>query len=246
MMELLDVKGLRDLWSRVFRIATGCRALDRLLGGGFPSSHVTIVYGERSSGKTQLCHQLIAHHLTMNPQLFAVYVDVDLSFSPQRVASIVSRYGVTDPKNILSRILYYKPTTFEEQVHVVDLLDETYDKVPHSLIIVDSISTLARGEYGVAVVEMNRALSSYIRKLQDYAFKRNVVIVATDNVRLIKHQNRELLVPVSSQAIEISTTHLRLIRGPGAKRICRVEASPLISEGEALFLIGGQGLVDCL
>ncbi|MEM0217724.1 MAG: ATPase domain-containing protein [Candidatus Nezhaarchaeales archaeon] len=246
MKVLLDVNDLRDLWSRVFRIATGCRALDRLLGGGFPSSHVTIVYGERSSGKTQLCHQLIAHHLTMNPQLFAVYVDVDLSFSPQRVASIVSRYGVMDPKNVLSRILYYKPTTFEEQVHVVDLLDEAYGKVPYSLIIVDSISTLARGEYGMAVVEMSRALSSYIRKLQDYAFKRNVVIVATDNVRLMKLQNKELLVPVSSQAIEISTTHLRLIRGPGTKRICRVEASPLLPEGEALFLVEEQGLVDCL
>ncbi|MEM0083443.1 MAG: ATPase domain-containing protein [Candidatus Nezhaarchaeales archaeon] len=244
MKELLDVNDLRDLWSRVFRIATGCRALDRLLGGGFPSSHVTIVYGERSSGKTQLCHQLITHHLVMSPQFFAVYVDVDLSFSPQRVSSIASRYGVVDPKEVLSRILYYKPTTFEEQVHVLDLLDKAHGKVPYSLIVVDSISTLARGEYGMAVVEMHRALSSYIRKLQNYALQKNVAIVATDNVRLVKLQDRELLVPVSSQAIEISTTRLRLIRGPGNKRICRVEASPLLPEGEALFLIEEQGLVD--
>lgn len=245
MWSLLDIKSLKDLWSKVFYISTGCRALDELLGGGFPSSHVTMVYGERSSGKTQLCHQLVAHHLTLNPQLFAVYIDVDFSFSPQRIASIASRFGVTNPKDVLSRILYYKPTTFEEQVRVVDLLDKVYDKVPYSLIIVDSVSSLARGEYGVAVVEMHRALSSYIRSLQNYAMERNVAIVVTDNIRLMKLQDRELIVPVSSQAIEISITRLRLIRGPGNKRICRVEASPFLPEGEALFLIDEEGLIDC-
>ena len=242
--ELLDVEGLRGLWSRVFSIPTGCKALDRLLGGGLLSSHVTLVYGERSSGKTQLCHQVVAHHLAKNARALAVYVDVDLTFSPERVASIVRRYGVSDPREVLSRILYHRPTTFEEQGRVAGLLEEAYERAPHGLVVVDSLSSLVRGEYGVVVVEMQRALSSHVRELQEYASRRNVVVIATDNVRLVKAQDREILLPVSSQALELSITRLRLIRGPGSLRVCRLEASPILPEGEAAFLIKEEGLVD--
>jgi RecA/RadA recombinase len=243
-LELLGVEELKRLWSRVFTIPTGCKALDRLLGGGLPSSHVTLVYGERSSGKTQLCHQVVAHYLVSNPKALAVYIDVDLTFSPERLTSIAKRYGVSNSREILSRALYYRPTTFEEQDSVLGLLDEAYEDAPHGLVIVDSLSSLVRGEYGVAVVEMQRALSSHVRRLQDYAIKRNVVVVVTDNVRLAKAQEREVLLPVSSQALELSITHLRLVRGPGNLRICRVEASPILPEGEAAFLIKEEGLVD--
>jgi len=241
---LLDLEGLRELWGRVFSIPTGCKALDRLLGGGFLSSHVTLVYGERSSGKTQLCHQVVGHHLAKNAKAFAVYVDVDLTFSPERVASIVKRYGLSNPREVLSRILCRRPTTFEEQDRVVDLLDEAYEMAPHDLVVVDSLSSLVKGEYGIAVVEMQRALSSHVRKLQEYAGRRNVVVIATDNVRLVKAQDREALLPVSSQALELSITRLRLIRGPGNLRVCRLEASPVLPEGEAAFLIKEEGLVD--
>jgi RecA/RadA recombinase len=243
-VKLLDVEELKRLWSRVFLIPTGCKALDRLLGGGFPSSQVTLVYGERSSGKTQLCHQVVAHYLVSNPQALAVYIDVDLTFSPERLASIVKRYEVSNSREALSRALYYRPTTFEEQDRVLDLLDEAYESASHGLVVVDSLSSLARGEYGVAVVEMQRALSSYVRRLQDYAIKKNVVVVATDNVRLAKVQEREVLLPVSSQALELSITRLRLVKGPGNLRVCRLEASPILPEGEAAFLIKKEGLVD--
>ena len=243
-VELLGVEGLRGLWSRVFTISTGCNAIDRLLGGGLPSSHVTLVYGERSSGKTQLCHQVVAHYLAGDPQALAVYVDVDLTFSPERVASMAKRYGVSNPRGALSRALCYRPTTFEEQDRVVGSLDEVYERAPHGLVVVDSLSSLARGEYGVAVVEMQRALSSHVRRLQEYAIRRNVVVVVTDNVRLAKVQGREFLLPVSSQALELSITRLRLVRGPGNLRVCRLEASPILPEGEAAFLIKEEGLVD--
>ena len=243
-LEPLDVEGLRKIWSRVFTVPTGCRALDKLLGGGLPSSHITLVYGERSSGKTQLCHQVVAHYLVSDPEALAVYVDVDLTFSPERLVSIAKRYGVSNSRDVLSRALYHRPTTFEEQDRVLGLLDETYEDAPHGLVVVDSLSPLVRGEYGVAVVEMQRALSSYVRRLQDYAIKRNVVVVVTDNVRLAKVQEREVLLPVSSQALELSITRLRLVRGPGNLRVCRLEASPILPEGEVAFLIKEEGLVD--
>jgi len=232
------------MWRDIYRIPLGCGALDKLLDGGFPSSNVTLIYGERSSGKTQICHQLIAHLLATKPNAHAVYVDVDLAFSPERVMKIARRFGAIGSRDVLSRVLYYKPSTFDEQYELINLLDENYDKIPHQLIVVDSLSTLIRGEYGIAVIERQRCLSNYVRKLQEYAIKRNVVIVVTDNVHVVKYVNREMLLPVSSQALEISMTRLRLIRGFGARRIARIESSPLLPEGEAAFIISDEGLID--
>lgn len=242
--SILNIQEIKEIWGKIYRIALGCPPLDKLLDGGFPSSHVTLIYGERSSGKTQLCHQLVAHYLTVERNHYAVYIDVDLTFSPSRIVSIVKKFGVQEPRDVLSRILYYKPPSFEDQVKVVDLLYSVHDKAPHKLIIIDSISTLIRGEYGSAVIEMQRALSNYIKKLQEYALQKNVVVIVTDNVHLVKQLDKELLLPVSLYAMEISVTHLRLIRGMGAKRICRVEASPVIPEGEAAFLIAEEGLIE--
>lgn len=243
-ISALSIPKLRELWGNVYRIATGCKALDNLLRGGFPSSHTTLIYGERSSGKTQLCHQVTAHYLITNKDRYAVYVDVDLAFTPSRLLNIANRFKKIEAKDVLPRILYYKPSSFEDQARLVDLLYEVYDQAPHDLVLIDSLSTLIRGEYGIAVIERQRALSNYIRRLQEYALRKNVVIIMTDNVHLVKQLNREMLLPISSQALEISMTRLRLIKAIGAKRICRIESSPILPEEEAIFSISEEGLVD--
>ncbi|KHN71670.1 Meiotic recombination protein DMC1/LIM15 -like protein [Toxocara canis] len=43
-----------------FRISTGSRELDKLLGGGIESQAITEVFGEFRTGKTQLSHTLCA------------------------------------------------------------------------------------------------------------------------------------------------------------------------------------------
>ncbi|MDI9619769.1 MAG: ATPase domain-containing protein [Candidatus Nezhaarchaeota archaeon] len=242
--RLMDMRGLRRLWRGIRCIATGCTPLDVALGGGLPSSHVTLVYGERSSGKTQLCHQVAAHQLATQEDRYAVYVDVDLSFSPSRLISMACRFKNLEQKALLSRLLYYKPSAFEDQYRLIELLDNLYAASPHDLLIIDSISTLARGEYGVAVVEMQRTLSAHVKQLQRYALKRNVAVLVTDNVHLVKSTGKELLLPVSHQAFEVSAVRLRLIKGPMNKRICRIEASPIHPEGEVLFSLTEEGLVD--
>lgn len=39
-------------------ITTGCKEIDKMLGGGFETGTVTEIYGEFRSGKTQLLHTL--------------------------------------------------------------------------------------------------------------------------------------------------------------------------------------------
>ena len=43
---------------RRFRISTGSKQLDKILGGGFQSASISEVYGEFRCGKTQLSHTM--------------------------------------------------------------------------------------------------------------------------------------------------------------------------------------------
>lgn len=241
--NFLTLKDLEELWHTVKRIPLGCDSIDNLLEGGFLTHSITLIYGERSSGKTQLCLQLTAHTLTTSDD-YLVYIDVDSTFAPERVAAMIGAIkgsGKVD-KKVLSRVMYYKPSTFEEQSNIVSSLYELWRRSHYRLVIIDSLSTLIRGEYGIATIERQRALSSYIRTLQLYALKTGVAVIATDNVYQIEDQGEENLLPSSHNAFELSTTRIRLRKSVGSKRICRVEASPLIPEGEAAFIITESGL----
>ena len=50
-----------DLWQTdsTIRIASGCKGIDTMLGGGFASGIITEICGEASVGKTQLVLQLL-------------------------------------------------------------------------------------------------------------------------------------------------------------------------------------------
>lgn len=48
-----------ELRQQVKRITTGCRDLDKILGGGIESQSITEIYGEFRTGKTQWVHTLV-------------------------------------------------------------------------------------------------------------------------------------------------------------------------------------------
>lgn len=44
--------------AEIIQLTTGCKELDRLLGGGIETGSITEIFGEFRTGKTQLCHTL--------------------------------------------------------------------------------------------------------------------------------------------------------------------------------------------
>jgi len=43
---------------KVFKVSTGSKQLDAILGGGFQSCSISEIYGEFRCGKTQMCHTI--------------------------------------------------------------------------------------------------------------------------------------------------------------------------------------------
>ena len=92
----LEVVDAFDLWQREVdsngdshnKIPTFCRDVDEMLGGGFPTGHLSEVCGAPGVGKTQLLMQLAA--AVMLPHAFGglegrcLFIDTEGSFVPSR------------------------------------------------------------------------------------------------------------------------------------------------------------------
>ena len=120
------------------RITSGSNILDFLLEGGYEKDAITTIYGPAGSGKTNLLLLAAVEVAKRNKKV--IYIDTEGGFSITRLKQIAPKH-----EKIMSNIIFFKPTTFEEQKKVFEKLRSvTNSKI--GLIVVDTISMLYRLE----------------------------------------------------------------------------------------------------
>ncbi|MFX0139706.1 MAG: helix-hairpin-helix domain-containing protein, partial [Candidatus Hodarchaeota archaeon] len=102
-------------YEKVERLTTGCPSFDKILGGGFETQKVYEIYGKEKSGKSRLCHQLIARaHMPKNKgglgSPAAVYIDTEGTFNMKTLKTMAQYVGV-DPNMVSKNLAYSKPPT---------------------------------------------------------------------------------------------------------------------------------------
>lgn len=131
-------------------ITTGSEDLDNLLQGGIPTEYTTEAYGQFSSGKTQLCHQL-----AVNVQLpeeegglgkGAVFIDTEETFRADRIRQMAEANG-QDPDEVLENIHVTRPEDAAEQAQAIKDAMSELDLSDKGIVIVDSIMAHFRSEY---------------------------------------------------------------------------------------------------
>src|SRR5215469_14164162 len=76
--------------SEIVRSPSGCRGLDDILGGGYPTGHVYLIEGEPGTGKTTLALQFVAEGLRKGEK--TLYVT--LSESRAELLMVAGRHGL--------------------------------------------------------------------------------------------------------------------------------------------------------
>ena len=149
--------------------------MDEFLEGGYETDAITTIYGPAGSGKTNLV--LLAAIETAKKGKKAIFIDTEGGFSITRLEQIIPKYD-----KILNNIIFFKPTTFEEQKQMFEKLkDVVNSKI--GLIIVDTISMLYRLERtGNGVKEINRELGSQMCYLTEIARKKNIPVLIANQV----------------------------------------------------------------
>lgn len=236
----------------IFKITTGCKNLNALLGGGVETGAITEAAGAFGSGKTQL-----AHCLAINVQLpkeeggaegKAVWIDTESTFRPERIKQIATARGL-DPEKMLKGIFVARAFNADHQMLLVEKINEMIQNgEPIKIIIVDSIIAHFRAEYAGRgmLADRQQKINRHMHELMKIAQARNIAIYITNQVMA----NPAIMfgdptTPIGGHIISHGSTFRMYFRkGKKGSRVARMIDSPNLPDSECLFFITEGGLAD--
>lgn len=176
------------------KLGTGVVGLNKLLRGGFPLGKTSLVYGEASTGKSALAMQSALEAAARGFKVF--FVDCDLSFSVERLASL------DRGKEFADSIVLFQPEDFREQARVLEGLEVLLSKTP-ALLVIDSITGLYRAELEGegAVFGQSRELNRQLAYLSDLSSRLGLTILLTGQVHSQPGFGTWVIAPVAMRTL---------------------------------------------
>lgn len=243
---------LMRMKENVLRLSTGSKALNELIGGGLESQTITEFYGEYGVGKSILCHQL-----AVNVQLppgqggldgSALYLDTEQTFRPEWIIRMASALGL-DPEKTAQRIIYSEAYNSDHQMLLLEKADQVIKENNVRLIIIDSLTSHFRSEYlgREMLAERQQKLNNHMHRMIRLARSFNAVAVVTNQVMSRPDAFFANSVDPVGGHIVAHTSHTRVFirrAASGPIRIARLVSSPYLPEGERLFKVTEEGIID--
>lgn len=179
-------------------IPTGCKLLDKYLGGGLPCDTITLVYGEEETGKTTFAMQCAVNCAKMEQKI--LFIDCDNSFSVLRLNQMtMKRFDSTAEFIILTR-----PSDFHEQAVIIDQLAEYVTK-NFALTVVDTFTSLYRlrvSESPSKTFELNRELNRQLATLAETAKTKKIPVLITSQVHSVLDDLPATVEPVATRVLD--------------------------------------------
>jgi len=242
---------LMEKRKEIGRLTTSSEDFDKLLNGGLETQAITEAFGEFGSGKSQ-----IAMQLAVNVQLpvekgglggKCLYIDSEHTFRPERVLQMAENMGV-DGNDALKNIIIARAYSSDDQMLMAEQANDIVRKDNIKLIVVDSLISLFRAEYvgrGTLAARQQK-LNRHLNTLHKLADTYNLVVYVTNQVMSKPDMFfGDPTKPVGGHIMGHSATfRIYLRKSKGGKRIARLIDSPNLPEGEAVFKVTEEGLVD--
>lgn len=233
------------------RITTGSSNIDELLGGGIESQSITELYGEFGSAKTQIVLQL-----SVNAQLSkedggldseVVFIDTEDTFIPERVEQMAKAKGA-DPEEILDNIHVARAFNSDHQILLAEKSEEIVKNNDVKLIAVDSLTSQFRSDYigRGELATRQQKLNKHMHVLQRLANTYNLSVIVTNQVM----SKPDMLFgdptsPIGGHIVgHQSAFRIYLRKSKKDKRIARLVDCPYLPEGEAVFKVTKEGIID--
>jgi DNA repair protein RadA len=235
----------------VGKVRTGSDALDELMGGGFETQAIIELFGEFGSGKTQLGHQM-AVNVTKPLEDggldgTTIFIDTENTFRPERIIQMAEGQGL-DPEEILGKIRVARAFNSHHQMLLAEKAGELAKEHGVRCLVVDSLTAHFRAEYvgRGALADRQQKLNKHMHDLQRFGDLHNAVVVVTNQVQakpdaFFGDPTR----PIGGHIVgHAATFRVYLRKSKGQKRIARLIDSPSLPEGEAVFSIVEEGVID--
>ncbi len=156
-------------------VGSGSDVLNKLLGGGYEKDVVTTIYGPAGAGKSTAC--LLAAISVASSDKKAIYVDTEGGFSATRLGQLAGNLK----NEIISNILFMKPTTFDEQQKCIEKLRVMVNQ-KIGIIIIDTITNLYRSERSEDNAVLNRELGRQVSYLVEISRTKSIPVILANQV----------------------------------------------------------------
>ena len=233
----------------ITKISTGSSSFDLLMGGGFETAAITECFGEFGSGKTQVGHLLCVNILKEDPDAYAVYIDTENTFRPERIMQFAKGAGLT-AEDALSRIMVARAFNSDHQMLLVEKIESlmTEQKKKVRLVVVDSLTSHFRAEFigRGTLAERQQKLNRHMHMLSKIATTNNICVYVTNQVMARPDQ----FFGDPTQAIgghvvaHASTFRIYLRKGKKGTRVAKLIDAPALPDGECCFEVLETGLRD--
>lgn len=223
-------------------IPTGCISLDKLLGGGFPTEAVSLIYGEAETGKTSLAVQCAVNCARRGSK--SLFIDTDGTFSYERLSQIAEY----DYQKISPLLIIMRPTTFKEQSNAIDQIEKVITN-KFGLIIVDTATSLYRLELDDTkeTYAANRELNRQLAVLTQIVKTRGVAALVISQVRSVPFGETVEMRPVATRVLNYWSDVILDMKQTGQTRVIKVlrEKHPKIKGTGFIYVkIESTGITD--
>lgn len=242
-------------------LTTGCKQIDKLLGGGLFKHGITEIAGESGCGKTQFCLQIA---LTVQLPLplkgaksGAAYICTEDRFPSSRIQQMISNIRFKyqcDSKidmNELCQTDYGDNILISHIATVEDLKKCIHEMLPKTLfnkliklIIIDSITAVFRGEYTLSEIpRRSRDLRDIAVLLHKLSVKHGLWIICVNQVTSSMSDigGNKLVPSLGLSWANLVTTRLMMSKTQSSRYI-EVMFSPHASPTSIPFIVTEQGI----
>lgn len=233
------------------KIKTGSDEVDDLLDGGVETGSITELYGEFGSAKTQMALQL-----AVNVQIDeengglgkkAVFIDSEDTFTPKRVAEIAESQGM-DSDEVLENIKVARAYNSDHQILLAEKSRDIVNNEDIGLLVIDSLTSQFRADYigRGELAKRQQKLNKHMHTIQRLANTYNLAVVVTNQVM----SKPDMLFgdptsPIGGHIVgHQSAFRIYLRKSKKDKRIARLVDCPYLPEGEAVFKVSEEGIID--
>ncbi|WP_178647191.1 DNA repair and recombination protein RadA [uncultured Methanobrevibacter sp.] len=253
--EKIDFETAFDVLERrkdVGRISVGSQGFNELIGGGIETQSITEVFGEFGSGKSQISHELaVTVQLPIEQgglEGQCVFIDTENTFRPERIEQIANGFEL-EHEEVLRNIHIARAFNSSHQILMAEKVNELIQQGNNiKLVIVDSLMAHFRAEYvgRESLAVRQQKLNQHLHALQQLANTYNIAVFITNQVQA----KPDSFFGSPTKAIgghvlgHASTYRIWLKKGLAGKRIARLVDSPHLPEGECVFKITNEGIVD--
>lgn len=241
----LEVMKKREL---IDKLSTGSDVFDELMGGGFETGAISECFGEFGCGKTQIGHILAVNTIKQNPNSYAIYIDTENTFRPERIKQLADGAGV-DSDEVLSRIMVARAYNSDHQMLLAEKVDSLIAEGKDiKLVVVDSLTSHFRAEFigRGTLSERQQKLNRHMHTLSKLSSSYNLCVYVTNQVMSKPDQFfGDPTAAIGGHVVgHASTFRIYLRKGKKGSRVAKLIDAPNLPDGECCFEVTEGGLKD--